>query len=789
MKKVKYLLFGIVALSFGLSLMFAQAPKLEVSAATLDSTRPAIIGTAVVDPNGRYDAGENYIDTNGNGRYDLGESWTDAPKNMSGVDFRITGSNGRPMALGLNNINLFFQDTNATRDEFLITIAPIRYYDLVAVNVVRGVYTSGNFTSNGSETITLTESGLGSGTYLFVLPSINIDYKFELHFAPLQYEVNVDTAYTNGTTYTKNPELGGYFEVENISRTTGDTLKVMLGDELRLMNSLSAADTTKRFAYPVIEYSTAGYYDNLGTRLTFEDAYSVTVDEEFIDSHVLNGEINIIGAYVRTYSFTVNGAIDNNTNVDSALFDDAIQTVVQSPIVFSPNGGNRQFSGENYIILDEGSTVTITTIEGDYIEYDGALTIPHTTTPINANGGITLNFTSKDLTLSIKAVDSDGNAITGINPLIAANFDSDRASGKIHILDVLESITYDGESLESSKIILGGHAYVFEGFKIKRAVPNASGDRLDDFTISNNGLAIDEDFLDTYFSNNKVEISATFRREFTLTVGQSEFGTIEITENVGDDEWVDVSDDNGKYYFGKDANIRITAKSKVNGVYQFSHFTNIATSEIDGNTASFSVGSDRSITAVFKTLGIKIATDDKVNFEGGETKFKVGDVITLEYDLNASSDIRDWKIGGKSYKDFGDDASLSGKTLSIRLSEELLAANQSWISSNGNIALINIENDIKTGLKLTILIPLIIVPLMLIGLLVMLLTNAKRNKLMKAELVSERTDKSKFDLSGYMQDLKSGRSVGQVSKEDIRAARKAQIEEAKRARNRDGGNK
>jgi hypothetical protein len=558
----------------------------------------------------------------------------------------------------------------------------------------------------------------------------------------------------------------------------------MLGDELRLTNSWVSEEPGKRFAYPVVGYSETGY-DNLGTRLTFEDTYTITVDAAFLDSHIKNDEINIIGAYVRTHLLTVNGRIDGVDNVDSALFENTIQTVIQSPIVLSPNGGNKQFSGEVSAIVDEGSTITITAIEGAYIEYNGAAIEPFVMN--NAESEV-IDFDSKDLTLFIKAMDNDGNVIEELEDLIIGNVAGDYPNGEIHILDILESITYDDESLVGSRI--GG--YIFDGFKIKRAIPDADGVRLVNFTVPSNGLAIDKTFLDTYVYNNTVEIDAIFRREFALTIGQPELGSIAVSEKVGADEWVEVGGNNdGKYYFTKDTNIRITATSKVNKVYEFSHFTNIATSEVEGNTASIVVGDDRSIVAVFRTRGIVITTDDKVNFDGGNTKFKVGDVITLEYDLKTNDEIKQWKIGGKSYKDFGDDVSLSGKVLSIRLSEELLGANKNWITANGDIALINIENDIRAGMKtsvlMAILLPSVLIPLALVGFLIMFLMNAKRNKLLKSQIVSDRTEKSKFDISGYMQDLKSGKSVGQVSKEDIKAARKAQIEEAKKAR--DGGNR
>ena len=314
----------------------------------------------------------------------------------------------------------------------------------------------------------------------------------------------------------------------------------------------------------------------------------------------------------------------------------------------------------------------------------------------------------------------------------------------------------------------------FVGFYLR----NNSGDI--ELTASH---LVDSALLANYLTlGNKINIIAKYieQRNITLMIddNQVEMGGYEVRKLVGG-SYIVTSDRT----FDKDTRIEIVAIERTH--FKFVRFENISGYEAYGDDAArIMLSSNKTVWLVFAAIEYQFVGDAKVNgaTAGGslyvsKTSFNVGQQVVIMYTPASGQSVKSWKINGKDIsklaEEFGSDFVRSGDSVTITITPEWYAMYQT-----------RLENEITTGLDSSILYVIIgvgiAVPALLAILIIFFVLNAKKKKLIKVELKEQQAANYKMDTGSFIKDLRSGKSVGQVTDEDVKAEMKRRKKAGKR---------
>jgi len=336
--------------------------------------------------------------------------------------------------------------------------------------------------------------------------------------------------------------------------------------------------------------------------------------------------------------------------------------------------------------------------------------------------------------------------------------------------------------------------YEFSSFSIKLKTP--VGDiRFEEFspvrTEAGGTRHVFEQVLDTSFFaqylslSSEIIIEIEFARLYKLEVdfaGASEtMGSVtlykfKVSDPKGDRIPIagtrQLLDHTVSNYFEADEDYEITATAK-DSFHVFAGF------DRDRNPSSNvqvrGLSDDKIITVNFRAKLYGMDSDliavgfAEAQMNGTREEFRVGQTLVFTYEVPANNKIKSWKIKNKAGVVVATipkgDISASGVTLT--LTGEMLTGNKFEFVHDVN-------QSLDDGLLAGIIVPGAVIPVLLIVLIIFMVMNAKRKKIIKAQLEGKRALKMKRDVGGYIADLRSGADTGKITKAQIKAEMKKQ---------------
>ena len=519
------------------------------------------------------------------------------------------------------------------------------------------------------------------------------------------------------------------------------------------------------FTVSVVRYEFVGYkiwnavtleYDFISSSTWGTFVINNTVDPEFLESYATGSVINVTAVYAETFLIVINTPtggtleiyiVNPNTAGQSTAtslngyFEKGTEiTVVATP---SANYEFSAFSGHAGVVngstlnevVSQGATIVVSFAHKVYqviILYENALTKARLASGFSAE----LDLTNTEVAGSVRV----GS-----------------------IIEVDEDATAAG--------------FRFVGFYLR----NAAGDV--EFNIA--GENVDTTFLASYLTlDNKINIIAKYMEQYSIStyidLTQTGMGTVLVEVwNKTTSAW----DETSLNEFDAGTQLQVTATSKPH--FDFTGFTGIYEYELyASNIARINLSSDKVVQLEFAKTVYSFVQKDKIDGATATGKltiskasFNIGDTITIMYSPPSSHNITGWKINGKTIEQlksvFGDDVSRNGDTVTIKVSAN-------WFNTYNT----RLENDISTGLIGSILYTIVgasvVIPVLIIILVVFFVLNAKKKKLVTAELKDKQATNYKMNTSSFIQDLREGKSVGQVTDADVKAEMKRRKKEGKK---------
>ena len=443
----------------------------------------------------------------------------------------------------------------------------------------------------------------------------------------------------------------------------------------------------------------------------------------------------------------------------------------------------------NNELVSEGSTITYTVtpnaayeVDGVY-EFDGddwqkqADLLKDTNMvefEVTENKIIEIRFKEKVFGLTIQAVHPNGTVTNQGGFSATTNRGEDAKT--IQINDVLLSVskidiphyefvnfTLNNPDNQAAPIIFNADDPQSWDLEITNAIIEAN--------IRNNSFIINANYLSDIQLSLKLTIASD-------SVGMGDFDVyIDSVEGEKITDWE-------SYTVPQDTKLVIVAYS-FSEYYVFYEFLGWeqAAAQIDPDDPlqlTVIMGSRKSITLSFVpksidvdlTLGQKGGGTSNSSYNAKEDSLRINDEIRIEADPNNGREVKNWKINGISIEklmaDFSDTFVYDeDNLLTIKLTPE-------WVSVHGSRLDSFVQFGMTTAMLLTILIPCIVVPLILLILGFFYLNLQRKKRIIKKYLLADKRARAGFTQDSLIQDVRAGKDIGGVSKESVKAAIKAE---------------
>ncbi|MCL2570199.1 MAG: hypothetical protein FWE16_03250 [Firmicutes bacterium] len=140
--------------------------------------------------------------------------------------------------------------------------------------------------------------------------------------------------------------------------------------------------------------------------------------------------------------------------------------------------------------------------------------------------------------------------------------------------------------------------------------------------------------------------------------------------------------------------------------------------------------------------------------------------VVLTATVPGGRQIRNWTINGYDINSLPrDTVFISGDSVTVILNAAWLERHQFRLDSN-------VTFRMTTGVLLAIILPSVIIPILLLLAVLYFLHSRKKYATIKAALVDANRQKVTFNTGSFIADLKEGKNVGQVTKDDVKKAMK-----------------
>lgn len=266
-------------------------------------------------------------------------------------------------------------------------------------------------------------------------------------------------------------------------------------------------------------------------------------------------------------------------------------------------------------------------------------------------------------------------------------------------------------------------------------------------------------FLWDHHFNRDITIVLYFTDLFSLDV--------EIVTGVGAYEvWrKGASSPTTDRYFGYGEQLEVRAKNVPGSFYSYAQPNAMA--------RNITIATNTTVYLNFRADEMTIRPNSNKKFSFSRSTFTIDQTLHIVYDLPSSRRIKEWKIDGKKYSKYGKtgDITLSGNTLTIILSKEVLSNSNLW--KDGELVIPNkVDDSFKESMLLLIGGVGVIIPLLAVVALFLFIKDARRKKFIKEQLAEKRVEGIKRDVGGYISNLRDGKDDGKISKQAIKQALK-----------------
>lgn len=540
---------------------------------------------------------------------------------------------------------------------------------------------------------------------------------------------------------------------------------VSIGDTANVWLSASEQNDNYKFvSWAIYNYSSSSYETLFDGALFGE--YNASVGTEWIRDYVRGGSAEIVARVVaiREVSITLNSDDENKGyelgNIEIIDQDYPELSLESSGSIegYATTGSTLRFT------LDQvGDEARYYELEGIYTLI-GDISVDYTkdgdwyVVEIEEDTNIFVKLTYKAFDIEFIAVDMDGNAIR-----LTSAFG-----------DIAATVAATGE-LEGSVVnavsapTIAGYRWT-EAFYLKDdggkfvLIPADGSVLLDMNSITNNIV----------YSGGKdvFQIAGQYVKTYRLSVNVSgEAGSskydIEVKSGAN---WVAPTSYQLANGFDRGTELRIVATKA--SYYDFNGFSGIDTStELVGEDAVITLDSNRNVTIRFSASENVVDNNIETKGEGKVTidkqAVKIGDIVTIVANPADGQDIVTFKIG---------DVDVLAGNLPSNMTYNngilTLTVTKDWADANG----FDIDGEISFAKNPTVFIVLgvagggVVIAAVLV--LVFLLNYNKKRKFVKEQLLSEQAAKYKLNTGSFVQDLREGKNVGQVTDEDIKKAMK-----------------
>jgi len=676
------------------------------------------------------------------------------------------------VGVDLTGINKFVPET--ALDNLRFKIDPFPHYKLTDVTVQRTLRDD----APAPTAIPTTLDNLGNNVWLFPLDApvpVEVehevfedvylyDYRFELHFARIEYQVQIEADY-----------------LDKFNVTSGIAGKIRVGETVTFanqhINNTKIGNDYVRFAYAELA-TTNGGTRNLeeATGQEYTGTYAITfvasmpttleggknyivLGDHVIDGATPNPKIKVHAIYIKTYKVSVTANID----------DARVEIFMQSDVYFQPNNGFAKYT-EMFEdrFFDEGSKLEIIAYDGDNYDFAGFEGISGESKELIINSldedqDIIINYEAKPFKIEYRGYDNIGNYVT-----LGVSDDSIKFRQTLNFAAI--------NAIFQSMNIAG---YEYQGLEIR-----------------NTPFVADEIITDTFvqqkLTGDDIVIRVCFMKLDTLTVvmPDSDKGSYKIwraTAQWHKDGQLPLNA-NGIYEFRTGTRVLLEIESKIADVFAIGSVDGIASIHVKDTLVEVELKGDRRINVTFISNPLNVVStkpNNNISY-GDQTTYRVNQTISVAYEVPKNHEIKGWKLNGKALDTFGSAVVLNGNTLTITLTPEFLANpnNKDMIKLVGDTVNLTLDHDVKTSLKseilLSVMIPGILIPLALVILTTVFVLNMRRKKMIKELLTEKRDAQIKGDVSGYMQSLREGTFTGTITKEDIKKEIKQQKDDKKK---------
>jgi|GEM_PF-3453788 len=544
---------------------------------------------------------------------------------------------------------------------------------------------------------------------------------------------------------------------------------VKIGDMVELLapDAVSDAGENQKF-FDYALWNTQGFYEYQ----KLSQISQITITKEFLDDYLLVAdEIVIIGVFAKTYSVKI-------ADFESSDYPgDFIEITIYDHLRSKELKGKAEI--ENYFgaVAVVGNEYSVEFFEGTYIKIK-AKTVNYFEFNKFVISGVdytdseyVINYLDGDCQIevlfdyAVYTLDITGQDSLGRNIAISGNL---TYPGTFSLGDTIPIQLTDLEQLKQDY-----NCYNFY-FRVEGA-PNALPGTADAESFN---LLLNKAFLDSNLNldmGTTLTLNAVFVNRYAFSVdfksANADFGSYSV--KVGNTDFIGLTEDfpGGLYNY----NTKVTVVLKASK-YAFANISGAYESEREDDTIELTLNnSDRKISIEYTPLKFNLVDKTKSlegysvsNLEG----LTIGSYITIIMGTAANYEIKKWIINETDVlKSLPADAEYSNGILTIKITEE-------WLDN----VFQNFEfnNDIGTGIKMSYLMLVAGVPsvvaVLIIIFLILIITNAKRKKFIKAELLDEKMKGYTYNAGNMIQDLRDDTFM-KVSKKDVKARMKQQKQE------------
>ena len=319
-------------------------------------------------------------------------------------------------------------------------------------------------------------------------------------------------------------------------------------------------------------------------------------------------------------------------------------------------------------------------------------------------------------------------------------------------------VTFDDHFRVSLNSEMASHEFV--GFALR---PRTGTDTT---ITANTDIHVDMGFLNRYRDDhNRITVVARFIRLVSVTINVADPLDAMGHFTIGEETATHTSH---VIMVPAGGTATINAIPAANHVLTANSFLGVHAAElapIDGGQQIqlTNVLAPRNITVRFAPRSFTLTgTQAEGIFVTGNENIAIGDTVTLTVNVPNGRRIRTWTINGYEYGRLEVDR--TGNVITFEF-------DNAWYTTHGQLLNSDVTFAMSFGLLMAILLPSILIPALLVLAILYVMSSKKKYATIHAELTAANQQKQRFQ-GDLIRELKEGKSVGQVTKEDVKRAQK-----------------